>query len=110
MDFNQTELEKKIVIHMDVDSLNADNHGEFKKIVSGFINRKKDVILDLKEVNFMDSSACGTILYFLRNLNKAGYDLAICEVTKPVQILFGIIKFNKIINIFDSLNEAIGEV
>lgn len=107
MDYKTTELDKKIVVHMVVESINAENTKDFKKIVTNFIDKKKDVVLDLKEVNFMDSSACGTILYFMRKLNKAGYDLAICGATKPVQILFNIIRFNKIINIFDNFNEAV---
>jgi len=64
------------------------------------------VILDLSEVQFVDSSGCGAILGYLRQLNSAGGDLKLCTVSKPVRSLFELVRLHRILDIFNTRDEA----
>ena len=61
----------------------------------------------MNQVNFLDSSGCGTILSCLRQLKTAGGDLKMFGLQQPVRTLFELIRLHRIIDIFNTRDEAI---
>jgi anti-sigma B factor antagonist len=95
------------VIELQAGTLDANNANDFKSAISPILKEKTKVVLDLNKVDFLDSSGCGSILSCLRQLNSAGGDLKICETRKPVLTLFELIRLHRIIEIFNTREEAV---
>ena len=64
------------------------------------------VILDMKEVEAIDSSGLGTILFLAKKCRALGGDLKIVSILPEVKSVFEIVKFDKIFQIFNSLDDA----
>jgi anti-sigma B factor antagonist len=95
-----------IFLTLATDSLDASNTDEFKQTVAGSVEPKAKIVLDLGQVDFIDSSGCGAILGLLRQLNEAGGELKLCSVTKAVRSLFELIRLHKILDLYDSREAA----
>lgn len=94
------------IVTLQADSLDASNTNEFKRGVGTLVEPKVKVILDLGRVQFIDSSGCGAILSYLRQLNTAGGDLKLCAVSKPVRSLFELVRMHRILDIYNTREEA----
>lgn len=64
------------------------------------------LILDLSEVQFIDSSGLGKIIANLRGFRERGGELRICGVQAPVQVLFSMVRLGDIVGIFAGREEA----
>jgi anti-anti-sigma factor len=60
------------------------------------------VLLDLADVNFIDSSGLGTLIAVLKMLRTAGGDLYLCSLAAPVQNLFALTRMD---GIFETLGD-----
>jgi anti-anti-sigma factor len=60
------------------------------------------VLLDLADVNFIDSSGLGTLIAVLKMLRTAGGDLYLCSLAAPVQNLFTLTRMD---GIFETLGD-----
>ena len=88
-------------------NLNVGNVKEFKAQIEPYLESESSIILDLNQLMFIDSSGLGAFLSILKRLNKKGGDLRICSITKPVRILFELVRLHQIIDVFDTREEAI---
>lgn len=70
-------------------------------------NCNSKVILDMKGVEKIDSSGLGTILFLAKKCRALGGDLKIVSIPPQVKSVFEIVKFDKIFQIFDSLDDAV---
>lgn len=70
--------------------------------VEGFRN----LILDLKNVTFVDSSGLSSILLAHRMCNDADGVLVLCNLNSQVKSLIKISQLEDVLRIFDSLEEA----
>ena len=60
------------------------------------------VLLDLADVNFIDSSGLGVLIAVLKMLRIAGGDLYLCSIAAPVQHLFALTRMD---GIFKTLSD-----
>ena len=95
------------VITLQEEALEAANVKDFKHFINPIIEEHAKIVLDLSEVQFMDSSGLGSILHCLRKLNAAGGDMKLCKATKPVRALFELIRMHRIFEIYNTEEEAI---
>jgi anti-anti-sigma factor len=65
------------------------------------------VILDMAGVEAIDSSGLGTILFLAKKCRALGGDLKIVSIRPEVKSVFEIVKFDKILQIFNSLDDAV---
>jgi len=93
-------------VALQADSLDASNTSEFKRAFTAAVEPNGKVVLDLAKVNFIDSSGCGAILAFLRQLSQVGGDLKLCSVSRPVRSLFELVRMHRILDILNSRDEA----
>lgn len=96
------------LVTLQADTLDASNASDFKRAMLAIIGPKAKVVLDLSPVNFVDSTGLGSILACLRQVTAAGGDLKLCALTEPVQMLFHVVRFPTIFDIFKTKEEAIG--
>jgi len=87
--------------------LDATNTMDFKEKVTNIIEKEYNVVLDMDDVRFIDSSGCGTLITCLRRVKNNGGDLKVCNVQKQVRTVFELVRMHKIIDIFNTKNEAI---
>ncbi|MBF0121310.1 MAG: STAS domain-containing protein [Desulfobacterales bacterium] len=82
----------------------------FKGKMIDFINEGNNkIIVDLSNVDFIDSSGLNAILSSFKALDKDGR-LILCNVQKRVLSLFELTKMNRVLKIFSSIDEAIKAV
>lgn len=96
-----------MIISFETTSLNAGSVKDFKTDIQPYLNSGKYIILDLRNLTFIDSSGLGSVLSCLKALNQKGGDLKICNVTKSVRIIFEMVRMHQIIDTYDSREEAV---
>jgi anti-sigma B factor antagonist len=106
VDISTEKIDDITMVTLQAESLDASNAGEFKRCVAATVGPKAKIILDLGRVQFIDSTGCGAILSYLRQLNPVGGDLKICSVSKGVRSLFELVRMHKILDIFNTCDEA----
>jgi len=69
---------------------------------------KKNVVIDLGKVDWMNSTGLGLLISGLTTLRKAGGELKLANVTDKIQSLLTITKLITIFKSYDSVDEAVG--
>ena len=95
------------IVLLSGENLDAGNEKDFKREIRPILETNKKVVLDMGRLMFVDSSGLGAILSCLRQLNSAGGDLKLCEMTKPVRTLFELVRMHRIFDIYNSRDEAL---
>ncbi|MGD9972265.1 MAG: STAS domain-containing protein [Desulfatirhabdiaceae bacterium] len=67
------------------------------------------IVLDLSEVEFMDSSGLGILMSLLKTLGKEGR-LVLCHIHDSVRSLFKITRVDRIIPICSDVDDAIQRI
>ncbi len=96
-----------MVLEIETPTLNAGNVKDFKHLIQPFLESEEHVLLDLSQLTFVDSSGLGAFLFCLKRLNQKGGDLRLCNITKPVRVLFELVRLHKVIDVFGSREEAL---
>ncbi|MBC8199391.1 MAG: STAS domain-containing protein, partial [Desulfobacteraceae bacterium] len=87
--------------------LDAGNTDEFKTGFASIAEESKKILLELSRVRFIDSSGCGSLLSCLRQAKSSGGDLKICRVQETVRTVFELVRMDRVIDIFESREEAV---
>ena len=103
MDFNIEKVNDVTIVELTTEALDASNAKEFKSDIMPVLKENKNVVFDMNQVKFLDSSGCGSLLSCLRTLNSVDGDLKICGLHKTVQSLFELVRMHLIIEIFGLL-------
>lgn len=75
------------------------------RINQGIEQGAKTILVDLKEVTFMDSSGLGALVTALKAVRAAGSKLCICSVNEQVKILFELTSMDRVFEIFRDQND-----
>ena len=68
------------------------------------------LIVDLKEVSFMDSSGLGALISGFKAAKRSGSDLCLANPNEQVNYIFKISALNKVVPIYKSLDEALASI
>jgi anti-sigma B factor antagonist len=80
---------------------------DFKEKVAELIKSGNElIVLDLSEVNFMDSSGLGAIVSSLKTLGRKG-ELVISGIQETVMQLFKLTRMDRVFRIFKDEKEAV---
>jgi anti-anti-sigma factor len=109
MEFLHTTKENVLIVTPKIENLDARDSREFKEKIIELISDHKlqRVVIDLKEVKFIDSSGLGSFLAILKNLHSQGGELKLSEMNKPIRTIFELISMHKIFEIFNHTEEAV---
>lgn len=95
----------------------VDNHIDFrnvdqlKKCIQGWAGEgRSQVVMNLSNVSFVDSSGLGAILYCKKTLEAAGGRLVLTNLQTYVQNLVKLTHLNKAITIYDNRDQALQEL
>jgi anti-sigma B factor antagonist len=91
-------------------ALMAASVDSFREQLSQWQDVETDVtnfVIDLKQVDFMDSAGLGTLIAALKRITEAGGDMKIACLQKKPRMVFEITRAYKVFEIYDSVDEAI---
>ncbi len=95
------------VAEVPVEELDASNAGEFKRDIAPVLQVYPHLVLDLRQLRFVDSSGLGAMLSCLRQLSARSGDLKLCGMSKQVRALFELVRMHRIFDIYNTREEAV---
>jgi anti-sigma B factor antagonist len=88
--------------------MTENNIGYFKKAIKELQNIKENtVILDLEKITMIDSSGIGAICFLYKRYHSSEKNIIITSLKEPFARLFKMVKFDKIFEIYPSVEEAL---
>ena len=95
------------VVMLRENHLDWNNVQEFRRDIRPVLEANNRVVFDLRHLQFVDSMGIGALLTCLRRLNGSGGDLKLCEISKPVRVLFELVRLHRIVEILNTKEEAV---
>ncbi|MGD1715091.1 STAS domain-containing protein [Dapis sp. BLCC M172] len=78
----------------------------FRQEISEQVDAGADiVVIDFKEVTFMDSSGLGALVLALKTVRAAGSQLVVCSINEQIRILFELTSMDRVFEIFTNREE-----
>jgi anti-sigma B factor antagonist len=80
---------------------------ELREILRGYLKAKcPSLILDFKDVAYVDSSALATLIEYVRDAQEFGGRLAIVQMNERVRTIFDIVRLGEFLPIHPMLADA----
>lgn len=87
------------------------NADQFKEEILGIIGKgTKLIVLNFKNVSYVDSSFLGSLVVALKYAISKGADIYLVELKADVHSLLHLIRIDKVFKIFKDYNEAIASL
>ncbi len=97
-----------VVVELKGDVLGGDDTKNFNELLHKFIDEgKKNIIVDLSEVKFMNSSGLGMLISGLTTMKRENGSLKLAHVTEKIESLLIITKLITIFESYESVDEAV---
>ncbi len=110
LDLEKTHAADSAIIAIRSGNLDARNAREFRESLLPMIEDMKVVILDMSQLDFVDSSGLGALLTCLRTMNNKEGELKLCALTKPVLALFELVRMHRLFSIYNTREEALASL
>ncbi|GBF80070.1 STAS domain-containing protein [Aphanothece sacrum] len=78
---------------------------QFRQEITRVVENAEIVVIDFKNVTFMDSSGLGTLVLCLKTVKAAGSKLFLCSINEQIRMLFDLTSMDKIFEIFPNREE-----
>ena len=97
-----------VVIELKGNVMGGDDTKEFNELLHKFLDAgKKNLVVDLSDVKFMNSSGLGMLIGGLTTMKKGDGYLKLARTTEKIESLLVITKLITIFESYDSVDEAI---
>ena len=97
-----------VVIELKGNVMGGEDTKEFNDLLHKLIDEgKKNVVIDLSDVKFMNSSGLGMMIGGLTTMKKTGGNLKLARVTEKIESLLIITKLITIFEFYDNVDDAI---
>lgn len=80
---------------------------EFKETISGWLAENRYLLFDLSQMNHIDSSGLGALVYVLQKANAQDGTVKLACLQARPRIVFDITKVYRIFEIYDSVEAAL---
>jgi len=105
------KTEKKndiMVINVKEERLDAHNSGDLKSEMQKlFVEGNKNILVDLKDVRFIDSSGLGALVSGFKNAISHQGSLKLSSLQPQVKSMFELTRLHRVFEIFASTSEAL---
>jgi anti-sigma B factor antagonist len=96
------------IIFVREERLDAHNSEELKTEMNHiFESGTKDVLIDLKEVRFIDSSGLGVLVSGFKNASTRQGSLKLCGLQTQVRSMFELTRLHRVFDIYQTVDEAL---
>lgn len=108
MNFQTEKKAKATIIYIREERLDAHNSGELKaELARQFDEGTKDILVDLKDVRFIDSSGLGALVSGFKNAISHQGNLKLATLQPQVKSMFELTRLHRVFEIFGSVDEAL---
>jgi anti-sigma B factor antagonist len=107
MELQVEKVDNVTVVTVKAEFLDAGNTRDFKERMNALLPTVKYLLIDLNQVQFIDSSGLAALLTCLKQLSVSGGDLKICSITSPVRALFELVKMQRIVEVCKTRDDAL---
>ncbi len=108
MHFNVKEKYNCIVVKAPAKLIGGSLSEEMRNILHNYVEEnKKNVIVDLGEVNVVNSTGIGILISGFTTMKNAGGDLKLANLNTKTEGLLSITKLNTVFDIHKNVEEAI---
>jgi anti-sigma B factor antagonist len=108
MNVSTEKLDGKTVLCLKEDRLDAHNSGELKeRILKILENGGHDLVIDLGQVQFVDSSGLGALLSGYKNASLRSSGFALARLQPRVRSMFELTRLHRVFEIYPGLEEAL---
>lgn len=86
--------------------LDGTKASEFRQEISQLVQQDaKFILIDFKDVTFMDSSGLGALVLSLKTVRTAGARLFLCSINDQIKMLFELTSMDRVFEIFANRQE-----
>lgn len=86
--------------------LDGTKAAQFREDVCKSVDQNTEIVLvDFKDVTFMDSSGLGSLVLSLKSVRSAGAKLMLCSLNEQIRMLFELTSMDKVFEIFSNREE-----
>ena len=105
----KTETHGKVmVVVVREERLDAHNSDELKVEMNRlFESGTKDLLVDLKEVRFIDSSGLGVLVSGYKNASTHQGSIKLCSLQTQVKSMFELTRLHRVFDIYQTIDEAL---
>ena len=97
-----------VILNIKEERLDAHNSGELKAtLLEIFQSGHKNILIDLKEVRFIDSSGLGALVSGFKNAISNQGGLKLSSLQTQVRSMFELTRLHRVFEIFPSTTEAL---
>ena len=97
-----------VVLELKGNVMGGPEASELNELLHKYLDsNKKNIIIDLAEVKFMNSSGLGMLISAFTTMKNGGGNLKLANATEKIQSLLLITKLVTIFENFDSVDEAV---
>jgi len=97
-----------MVIYVKDERLDAHNSDELKAELNRlYESGMKDLLIDLKEVRFIDSSGLGVLVSGFKNASARQGSLKLCGLQSQVKSMFELTRLHRVFDIFQTVDDAL---
>lgn len=102
------EKDHAVLIMVRETRLDAHNSGELKtQMLSLFEQGKNNLLVDLQEVRFVDSSGLGALVSGFKNASARNGSLKLCGLQPQVKSMFELTRLHRVFEIFSGAAEGL---
>lgn len=108
MIINIQEKPEATLLELGEERLDAHNSGDLKnEMLSLFEDGKNQLVIDLKEVRFIDSSGLGALVSGYKNASARSGNLKLCALQPQVKSMFELTRLHRVFEIYPSADDAL---
>jgi len=108
MDIKTEVTDGVSVLFIREDRLDANNSEELKVELRRFYESgTKDLVIDLKEIHFIDSSGLGVLVSGYKNASTSHGTLKLSNLQSQVKSMFELTRLHRVFDIFTSVDDAL---
>ncbi|MGH2412182.1 MAG: STAS domain-containing protein [Microcystaceae cyanobacterium] len=86
--------------------LDGTQASQFRQEISDLVQKNaKIIVIDFKDVTFMDSSGLGALVLSLKIVRAAGAKLVLCSINDQIKMLFELTSMDRVFDIFSNREE-----
>jgi len=108
MKIKTSEKYSAVVVQMKGNVMGGPEAEEFSKLLHDYLDQdKKNIVVDLSSVKFMNSSGLGMLISGFTTMKNGGGYLKLANATEKINSLLVITKLITIFENYDSVDEAV---
>jgi anti-sigma B factor antagonist len=111
MRFEKVVMNGIIVVRVNETQITMKEAPDVKTALLGLMIEKGEcILLNLRNVQKMDSTGMGALLFGIRQAEQHDKELCVCELNDKVRFLIRVARLEEVIDVFESEVEALAEL